>query len=202
MRAKDPRKAQEIVSFVNSYYEKHYRSPSLREIEKNVGFSRQTVHRYLNELDETGLIQYRNGSIITDFIRSIVSESSKRVALAGTISCGAPQMEDEWGEEDLTVFFDGADNGPYYALRAKGDSMEDAGIFAGDLVIVRKTHTAEMGDIVVALSNHHENTLKRLVYDSELGRPVLHPENKKYKDVLPEEIEIQGVAVHVIKSLI
>ena len=111
-------------------------------------------------------------------------------------------MEAEWGEEDLTELFDGADNGSYYALRAKGDSMEDAGIFEGDLVIVRKTYTAKMGDIVVALSNHHENTLKRLVFDSELGRPVLHPENKKYKDISPEEIEIQGVAVHVIKSLI
>ncbi len=111
-------------------------------------------------------------------------------------------MEDEWGEEDLTVLFDGADNGPYYALRAKGDSMEDAGILAGDLVVVRKTHTAKIGDIVVALSDNHENTLKRLVYDSELGRPVLHPENKKYEDILPAEIEIQGVAIHVIKSLI
>ena len=78
--------------------------------------------------------------------------------------------------------------------------MIDAGIDNGDLVVIRKQNSAHIGDIVVALVDHRENTLKRLKYDSELGRQYLHPENDCYEDMYFDEIEIQGVLANVIKS--
>ena len=92
--------------------------------------------------------------------------------------------------------------GEYFVLLADGESMTDAGIDDGDYVIVRKTNTADYGKIIVALDNDNRNTLKRLEFDNEKKRPYLHPENKKYKDIYPAKLSIQGVAEKVIKNLI
>ena len=87
-------------------------------------------------------------------------------------------------------------------LRAYGDSMIDIGIEKGDLILVKKTCTAEGGEVVVALTEEG-NTLKRLFWED--GRPRLHAENKRYKpknrDIYPKSLIIQGVALKVIKDI-
>ena len=78
--------------------------------------------------------------------------------------------------------------------------MVDAGIRDGDLVLIRQQNTANVGDIIVALVEN-EVTLKRLGYDQDEQRYYLHPENKRMKDMYVDSLEIQGVAIKVIKDL-
>jgi repressor LexA len=91
-------------------------------------------------------------------------------------------------------------NGKFYFLKASGNSMIGAGINDGDLVLIKQQTIANVGDIIVALVEN-EVTLKRLAYDEEQGCHYLHPENKRMKDIYPDCIEVQGVAVKVVKDL-
>ena len=88
----------------------------------------------------------------------------------------------------------------FYA-RVVGDSMIDAGISDGDLVVVRKTTEANDGDIVVALTEETGTTLKRLLHEKGTGKVILHPENPSMQDMTFQSIAVQGVAVKVIKSI-
>ena len=85
-------------------------------------------------------------------------------------------------------------------MRAYGDSMADIGIATNDLVLIRRTETANDGDVVVALTEDG-NTLKRLFWEN--GRPRLHAENRRYRkpDIYPERLTVQGVALKVIKDI-
>lgn len=91
-------------------------------------------------------------------------------------------------------------SGNYYCLKAKGDSMIDAGICEGDVVLVRQQETADDGQIVVAIVDH-ESTLKRLYHDHNNKKIILHPENKSYEDQYYDDVCIQGIVVKVIKDL-
>ena len=90
----------------------------------------------------------------------------------------------------------------FFLLRAKGDSMIDAGIDSGDLVLIRQQSTAEPGQIIVALVNDEEEaTLKRYYPEPEKRRIRLHPENESMEDIVVEHCTIQGVAVHILKKI-
>ena len=95
--------------------------------------------------------------------------------------------------------------GPFYILRAKGDSMVDAGIAEGDLIVIRRQESAEVGDTVVALDEENENTLKIFGgVDEETGEAILRYANqKKYPgmEIRTKRLVVQGVAKHVIKDL-
>ena len=90
--------------------------------------------------------------------------------------------------------------GDFFILRTSGNSMIEAGIEPGDLVVVRKQNTAEEGDIVVALVDN-ETTLKRFYRDKKHRCIRLHPENSRMKDIHVQDCTIQGVAQNVIKAL-
>ena len=92
-------------------------------------------------------------------------------------------------------------SGEFYFLRAFGDSMIEAGISEGDLVLVRRQETARPGQIVVALVGD-ETTLKRFYPEPEKRRIRLHPENRELEDLYVENCSIQGIAVKVLKDLI
>lgn len=202
MRAKSPEKAKAIVEYVDSFFEENLRTPSIREIEAGTGISRPMVQRYLVDMDEKGILKYKGGNIITEFIEQLTSNNTVRLPISGAIPCGEPQTEEEWKDDFIEFPASMLGKGEYFVLLADGDSMIDAGIDDRDYVIVRKTNTADYGKIVVALDNDGRNTLKRLEFDSIKKRPYLHPENKKYKDIYPAELSIQGVAEKVIKNLI
>ena len=122
-------------------------------------------------------------------------------AHVGSIRCGTPEFE----EQDIDAYYTLPEaifgRGEFYILTAKGDSMIEADIEEGDLVVVKKTAEAQKGDIIVALLNG-ENTLKRLMISN--GEYVLHPENSHMEDIPignEDEFYIQGVATHVIKHI-
>ena len=124
MKHRDPNKSNQIEQFVNSYFEKNLHTPSLREIEKGVGFSRQTIHRYLVEMNASGRLQYCDGKITTSYMESEFSRAANLSLLAGSISCGAPKMEEGWSGHDFSCLIDcHSGNNTYYALYASGDSM-------------------------------------------------------------------------------
>ena len=200
---KTAEKSKIIIDYINEYYDKYYRSPSLRDIEAAVGIPRATVGLYLNNLKAEGVIDYdgKRETIITDYIKSVAQKTTEKLNIIGKIACGNPVTEEETriGTIDFPIALLGS--GEYFVLQAYGDSMINAGIEENDLVIVRRQSSADYGKIVVAIDENNENTHKRFMYDKKKKRPYLHPENDKYDDIYQNEIKIQGVAVKVIKNL-
>ena len=125
----------------------------------------------------------------------------RRIPRVGRIVCGTPDEQEGHITGYLAVSEKWID-GECFILEAYGDSMVDIGVKEGDLILVKKTETANSGDVVVALTENG-NTLKRLFWEN--GRPRLHAENKTYDekqmDLYPKELTIQGIALKVIKDI-
>ncbi len=188
-----------ICEYVESYVMKHGESPSMAGIGEAIGISKATAYRYLVEMDKLGLVSYDGKGITTERTKKL-NQDVVMTPLVGSVPCGTPQYEEENIEEYIALPTAIFGNGDFFALRASGDSMTEAGIDDGDLVVVRKQKDAADGDIVVALVDN-QSTLKRFFRDKETGRVILHPENSRMKDIIPRECYIQGVACHIIKTL-
>lgn len=161
MRSKNEDKLREIVEFVESYYEDYRDSPTTEEIAKSVGMSRSNAHRYLRELDTRGEIKYKGrDGIFTDKIEKMRG-GNLNVELVGSIACGTPTFAEENVEEYFSLPEKLIGSGRFYLLRANGYSMVNAGIDSGDLVLIREQSVADPGDIVVALCDDYDVTLKR-----------------------------------------
>ncbi|MDD3489445.1 MAG: transcriptional repressor LexA [Paludibacter sp.] len=199
MRTKNFELMQRICKFAENFILENNRSPSTTEIADAVGIARGTAYRYLVEMDERNLIEYDGHSIQTEVTQKYKTKLSQ-AAIVGSIPCGSPQYEEEHIEAYVSLPESIFGSGEFYILRASGDSMIEAGIDDGDLVVIKKQQTAYEGDIVVALVDG-QNTLKRYYIDSRKKRVCLHPENKTMEDIYVNECEIQGVAQHVIKAL-
>ena len=194
MKLKDP----ELYEKISEYIEKTRISdgviPTVRQVEAALKIPKSTVHRYMKDMEVIPAYIAKSDKFRT--------EDDTAAWLSNSIACGSPTYEEE--NIDMYVRLPSAvfGKGMKYILTARGDSMIDADIREGDLVVIRKQVTAEPGDIVVALLNG-ENTLKRLRLD-ENGRPYLHPENSRYDDITihdSDEFYIQGVAVKIIRDL-
>ena len=204
MRSKSPELKKQIYHFVNDWKRESGRSPSLKNIAGGLGGSRTTVYRYLIEMNEDnrGLV-YTGDTIET---REFNAENTylSPAKVVGSIPCGEAMTEEECVEGYINLPASLFGKGDFYVLRAKGDSMEDAGIEEGDMVVIRKQQTAEEGDIVVALDDENRNTLKRLGgFDGE-GNVVLEYMNEAVypgRIITVKELVVQGVAEHVIKQL-
>lgn len=199
MRSKSPELMNRILEIVNLFFFSEHRMPSVKEIADRAGIAKSSAHRYLTEMDRRGIVSYKGGELLTDMVNGL-GFAVHNAPLAGGISCGEPVEEDEHVEDYVplpTAIFGTQD---MFILRARGDSMVGAGIESGDYVVIRRQETARVGDIVAALVDHHENTLKRLLYDKERGCKYLHPENENYDDMYFTTIEIQGVLANIIKS--
>lgn len=199
MRQKDPMLMQHIRSFTDEFYKDAGRFPSTTEIAAAVGVSRGTAYRYLISMDEQGMISYDGSEIITQKIACLRSAQIAEV-YTGSIPCGTPESVEAAIDDYVSLPTSIFGSGEMYVLRTRGDSMIDAGIEDGDLVVVKKQNSAKIGDIVVALHNN-ENTLKALWFNKETKRYILHPENKSMEDIEVDNLMIQGVAKYIIKSL-
>ena len=127
-------------------------------------------------------------------------EETTPVHLLGSIACGPFNFGEENILETYQFPTSFTGKGEFFLLRTFGESMIDAGIDPGDLVMIRQQNTARPGEIVV-VSVGDETTLKRYFPEPEKGRIRLHPENEKMEDIYVTECLIQGVAVKVIKDL-
>ena len=199
MRPKNSGMVGNLLKAIDDFYDKHDRTPSIRELGEICGTSHITVSRYLREMNENGILEYDGGEIVTKKMSKLKLESVT-VPILGSISCGMPLMEEGNIESYVKLPIELVGHGEFFLLKANGDSMIDANIDDGDFVLVRKTTDANDGDIVVALVDN-ENTLKRLYHDDKRRKIVLHPENVNFDDIVVDCCEIQGVAIKVLKDL-
>ena len=190
-------KQQASLAFIRRYQLQHGRTPTLQALAEGIGIrSRGVAHRYVQALKAAGFLDAGQRGI--RLLRPSASQGL-RLPLLGKIAAGKP-IEAIAGEDevDLSDLFQPNN----FAVRVQGDSMIEAGIMDGDTVIIRFCETAKDGDIVVALIDESETTLKRF-QRSKKGRYVkLIPANKNMKPMVyeAERVRIQGVLVGQIRK--
>lgn len=201
MRSKNPELMKQIQDFVNQFVLDASRTPSVDEIAKGLSISKGTAHNYLKEMNERQMISYQDGEL-RNRITDKCSWENVSMPISGVIPCGTPEQQVEDVEEYVFMPRVLVGSGDFFILRACGDSMIDAGIESGDLVVIRRQLEASPGQIVAALVDGG-STLKRLEYNEEDERYYLQPENQamNYEPIYGNDISIQGVAVRVMKSL-
>ena len=150
MRSQYAENADKIIKFVNDYKRVNGIAPSVREIADNIGQHYSSVSRYLTRMKNEGRLNFGGQrNIITKETRRMLE--SEGVAVLGSVSCGLPKFAEENIEDyiQLPIYLIG--QGSFFLLHANGDSMINAGIDNGDMVLIRQQNTAEPGQIVVAL---------------------------------------------------
>jgi repressor LexA len=200
------KRQQAILDFIIQIHERRGYPPTVREIGDAVGLqSPSSVHAQLATLAERGYLRKdpdRPRAIVARRDTAGASTERKRmqnVPIVGRIAAGNPILAVENVEDTLPIPHDLVGSGTLFALRVSGDSMIGAGIFDGDLVIVRQQKTADEGEIVAALVDGEEATVKRL--QRQGGRVRLLAENPSYAPIEPETVELLGKVVAVFRSL-
>jgi repressor LexA len=184
----------------------------VREIGEAVGLaSPSTVHAHLANLERVGLIKRDPTKPRALELRRdpkpqaapAAAEDVHRLPLVGEIAAGGPLLAEQNVEDYLAVPEPLARGGEEFLLRVKGDSMINAGILEGDLVVVRRQQTARDGEIVVALAGQDETadeaTVKR--FFRENGRVRLQPENDALEPIYADHVQVLGVVTGVFRSL-
>jgi repressor LexA len=197
------KRQQEIFDFIQRYASKYGYPPTVREIGKAVGLaSSSTVHAHLANLQKSGLLK-RNPTK-PRAIEVMLGKAKQAIApneglpLVGQVAAGQPVLAEENIEEYVPVpAVAGGDEGEY-VLRVAGESMRDAGILAGDHVVVRRQETALDGDIVVAMVGE-EATVKRFFKERDHIR--LQPENPEMEPIRSADVRVIGKVVGVFRRI-
>lgn len=170
-------------------------APSVREIAAAVGLrSTSSVQYNLNILEESGFIK-RDANLKRTIRLAGGAENIRHVPVIGTVTAGVPILATQQIEEYVAI--SGVTGENLFALHVKGDSMINAGILDGDIVIVNQTPVADNGEIVVALIDD-EATVKRFFKEDEHIR--LQPENDKYPPIIVDDCSVLGKVITLIRS--
>jgi len=202
---------EKLLKFIIDYQKQNNVTPSFDEMKDGLDLkSKSGIHRIVSALEERGYIKKLNNRAraieIIKNVNLIDTESGKNknniisIPILGKIAAGLPieAISDNTNYIELPETL--LKKGEYFILNVEGDSMIEAGIYDGDQVVIRKANDANNGEIVVALIDNNEATLKRIF---KRGQQVaLQPENSNYKTVIygPDRIQIQGVLKHLIRS--
>jgi repressor LexA len=190
-----------IVDFIRQFTREHGYSPTLNEIAAQMNVSKVTIFEHMKALE-------RKGAVVRSYHKARSVELAPQLAhapdertvlpLVGTIAAGAPIEALETPDSiDLTQLF--KTSGASFVLQVRGNSMIEDGINDGDYVIIERRNTANDGDTVVALLSNGEATLKRLYREKDRIR--LQPANSTLQPIYvhPDELQIQGVVVGVLR---
>jgi repressor LexA len=197
---------QQVLDYIRKTVADRGYPPSVREIGEAVGLSSpSTVHSHLSALVEAGVIKRDptkpRAIMIVEESRpahAILPDRLREVPVLGRIAAGTPILASEHVEEVITLPVDLIGSDPVFLLEVKGDSMIDAGIMEGDLVAVRSQKDARDGEIVAALINGEEATVKRLRRRD--GKVILESENPAYPPmVFTDGVELVGKVVSVLR---
>lgn len=203
MRSKSPILMESIKEYICDYYLNHEKTPSTTEIAMAMGIVRSTAYKYLVAMHGKGMIDYTNGEINVSSMGKIMTGREPASAV-GEIPCGEPTIEEENLRYVTTLPTAIFGKGPFFILYATGDSMEDAGVEEGDILVIRKQETAEKGDIVVALDGDNQNTLKEYGgIDEKTQKAILKYRNQTVygdKIIMVDHLVCQGVLSHIIKE--
>ncbi|HVU79251.1 MAG TPA: transcriptional repressor LexA [Gaiellaceae bacterium] len=202
---------QEIWNYLVEYVDAHGYPPTVREIGERVGLaSPSTVHAHLANLERAGLLRRdptkpRALELIGRERREAdvpPAETAEvlRLPILGQIAAGGPLLADQYVEDYVSM--PAATKGDF-VLRIKGESMIEAGILDGDLVIVQRTQAARNGEIVVALAGDDEAADEATVktFYREDGRIRLQPENSSMEPIYAQHVQILGRVVGVFREL-
>jgi repressor LexA len=205
--AKDlTKRQQEIFDFIKRYSEDNGYPPTVRDIGKAVGLaSSSTVHAHLANLEKLGLLRRDpTKPRALELLDRATAQMRELVApglpLLGQVAAGAPLLAEENIEDYVeTPAVAGGSDGEYL-LRIRGESMKNAGILDGDLVVVRRQEDARDGEIVVALvGEESEATVKRFFQETDHVR--LQPENETMEPIRSREVRVIGRVVGLMRSL-
>lgn len=189
------RRQQEIYDYLRDNQNRFDHPPSLDELCHELGLSsRGSLHKHIQALVEAGLIEPQQGKQRGIRLKQVEEEMEEGVPFLGYIAAGRP-IEALPQPEYLDVPDFMRSDKPCYVLQVRGDSMIDEGIFDGDYVIIEQRNSARNGEIVVALINNEEATLKRI--EQLPGKVVLHPANSAMEPMTyqPDEVAIQGILI-------
>lgn len=191
-------KQMAILDYIRQEIEQKGYPPSVREICTAVGLkSTSSVHAHLTQLEKKGLL--RRDSTKPRAIEVLDGGTSSRgrsVPLVGRVTAGLPILATENIEDYLVLPQHLMAHGDLFALRVQGESMIEAGIFDGDIIVLRKQENAENGDIVVAMIED-EATVKRIFYEPDCVR--LQPENSSMEPIYVDEVQVLGRLVALFR---
>lgn len=199
------KRQQEIFEFIKHYSSKYGYPPTVRDIGKAVGLaSSSTVHAHLANLEKIGMLRRdptkpRAIELLdraVEGVKSIVAPGG--LPLVGSVAAGSPILAEENIEDHLQVPAEAGGADGEFVLRVRGDSMIDAGMLDGDLVVVRPQETATDGEIVVALVGE-EATVKRFFRERDHVR--LQPENSTMKAIRSKDVRVLGRVVGLMRSV-
>ena len=203
------KRQKEVLDFIADFVEQNGYSPSYEELAQALNLaSLATVHKHIQALESRNYVRRQfNHSRSLDVAPKYIQErrksrktaSTMEIPLAGRIAAGAP-VEAVEGRETLQ-FADFAGKGDTFALQVSGESMIEDHIMSGDYVLVERTPKASDGDIVVALVEGLETTLKRLYHEPD-GRIRLQPANSSMRPILlnAADLQIQGRVLAVLRK--
>lgn len=185
-----------VFEFIKDRIEEGY-PPTVREICAEFGFkSTSSAHRYINNLTAKGLLEKGNNQ--NRAIR-LTGGNGMKIPLVGTVTAGIPIT----AIEEITdyISFQPARHysNPLFALKVRGESMINAAILDGDMVVIEQTPYAENGDIVCALVDNESATIK--TFYKEDGHYRLQPENDTMDPIIVDEVKILGKVVGVVRYL-
>jgi repressor LexA len=197
---------QEIWDFLVDYVDQHGYPPTVREIGEAVGLaSPSTVHAHLANLERAGLLRRdptkpRALELVGRERLEAPASTVARLPLVGQIAAGGPLLAEENVEDHVAVPETLRGD---FLLRVKGESMIDAGILDGDIVVVQRAQDARNGEIVVALAGDDESTDEATVkrFFREKGRVRLQPENAALEPIYAQHVRILGRVTGVFREL-
>jgi repressor LexA len=199
------KRQQEIFDFIKRYSARHGYPPTVRDIGKAVGLaSSSTVHQHLANLERIGLLKRDPSKPRAIELLDRAAQELRRAVrpdglpLLGAVAAGQPILAEENVEEYVSVPAAAGGTDGAYLLRVRGESMKNAGIIEGDLVVVRPQESADDGDIVVALVGE-DATVKR--YFRERDHVRLQPENDDMEPIRSREVHVLGKVVGLLRSL-
>ncbi len=193
------KKQKLILDFINSYIAENGISPTNDEIRKKFKLKAiSTVHEHVNALKEKGYIN-KSENLSRSIEPKIETFRVLEIPVMGSIAAGQPIEAIEDRQDTISIINPTIKNPKeYYALKVKGDSMIEEGIFDGDLVIIKKQSVAENGQTVVAVIDDNEATLKKLYREKDRFR--LEPRNQSMLPFFRKEVEVRGVVVQIISN--
>lgn len=200
---------QAIYEFIQSYYKENGYPPAVREICLAVGLkSPSTVHTHLKNMEQKGLLvrdpQKQRALMLVDAQQADgdLHRSQRSIPLIGKVAAGQPILAVENIEDSFplpSLLLHGCEDGEVFMLTVQGDSMIDAGIHDGDIIVVDHSLGYEDGDIVVARTQDESATVKRIFREQEHVR--LQPENELYAPILLpySEVEVVGKVIGLMR---
>ena len=192
---------KDVLGFIETEQRDKGMTPSTREIQKHFGFASQTsVMQYIAALERKGFLD-RHARKARALVTPMQKVRITDIPIYGEIPAGMSVLTEQAAEGHVSLDtgnVNASKDGRTFALRVRGDSMIEAHILDGDIVILEDRSDAQNGDIVAALIDG-ETTLKRYVV--ERGRPFLKAENPMFPDLIPaRELRIQGVMVSLVRK--